>query len=476
MSMVLTNKPFAFRRVANIGLTALCLWLALAPAASAQTTAASKDAVQTPAARAADIQRAIAIQAQLVTEFEVNGLKVLVKHRAGSATAAAALYFRGGTRNTTAENAGIEGLTLDVSTEASLNYPRERMRTELASMASQVGGSAGLDYSALVMASTAQNFARTWNIFTDVALNPKFAPDDLARIRDRRLAGLRDAQSDPDGYLDELQSRAAYVGHPYVNDPEGTEATIGKFTVADLAKYHTQMMQTSRLLLVVVGDVDAEALKKKIAASFGKLPKGNYEPSLPPGLAFTTPSVDVTTRSLPTNYIQGVFAAPPLTSPDIYPMRVALSILHERIFQEVRVKRNLSYAPSAFLRTQGANIGGIYVSAVDANRAVGVMLDEINTLQTVPIEEDEISGVAGQYLTTYYVGQETNVAQAAELAQYELIGGGWKNSLYTLEKLRQVTPADVQRVARKYIRNLQFVVIGDPNAINKQIFTRQSAG
>jgi hypothetical protein len=43
-------------------------------------------------------------------------------------------------------------------------------------------------------------------------------------------------------------------------------------------------------------------------------------------------------------------------------MEVAAAMLRDRVFEEVRVKRNLSYAPSAFLSSQGANVGGIYVT------------------------------------------------------------------------------------------------------------------
>src|SRR5438552_13636583 len=169
-------------------------------------------------------------------------------------------------------------------------------------------------------------------------------------------------------------------------------------------------------------------------ANLAKLPRGNYKTEQVPQLSFEKSSVEVTARELPTNYIQGMFTAPGLTSPDIYAMRIASSILRDRVFEEVRIKRNLSYAPDAFLRNQSANIGGLYVTAVDANQAVRVMLNEIARLQREPISRDDINAVIAQFLTTYYIGQETNAAQAAELAQYELIGGGWRNSLAFLEK------------------------------------------
>ena len=419
--------------------------------------------------------RSVAATAEaLVTEFDVNGLKVLVKRRAGSQTVVAGLFFRGGSRNISAQNAGIEALMLDAATEASAKFPRERMRMELSRMGTGISYGVNYDYSGLTLGTTRPNFDRSWEIFTDVALRPSFAREDVERVQNRLVASLRDDTDTPDSYLQVLQARVAYVGHPYLNRPQGTAETLSRLTPADLQSYHRQMMQTSRLLLVIVGDLDAEEVRQRIAASFGRLPRGDYRPQPPPQLSFATPSVEVTPRGLPTNYIQGLFAAPPLTAADIYPMRIASSILRDRVFVEVRVRRNLSYAPDAFLGSQGANIGGIYVTAVDANQAIRVMLGEITRLQREPIEPRDITAHVSHYLTKYYLSQETNAAQAGELGMYELIGGGWRNSLGFIERLRAVTPADVQRVARLYMRNMRFVVIGDPARVDKDVFTTQT--
>ncbi|HEX7531574.1 MAG TPA: pitrilysin family protein [Pyrinomonadaceae bacterium] len=443
----------------------LLLTALIAPIAGAQTTSPATEP---------DFQSVIARQASLVTEFEINGLKVLVKRREGSQTVAAGLFIRGGVGNISASNAGVEAFMLNVASEASANFPRDRMRKETARMGTVIGEGVNYDYSSLSMAATRANFDRSWEIFADVALHPSFTKEDVALVQSRILAGLQGEADDPDGYLQRLQDRVAYVGHPYLNRPEGTAENVGRLTAEDLRAYHQKIMQTSRLLLVIVGDLDAAQLKSRIAASFGKLPRGDYQPQAPPPLSFTSSTVEVTSRTLPTNYIQGLFTAPSITSPDIYPMRVASSLLRDRVFEEVRVKRNLSYAPDAFLRNQSANIGGLYVTAVDANQAVRVMLNEIARLQREPIGRDDINAVIAQFLTTYYIGQETNGAQVAELAQYELIGGGWHNSLVFLEKLRAVTPAEVQRVAQKYMRNIRFVVLGNPQQIDKTVFTGQA--
>lgn len=408
--------------------------------------------------------------ASLVTEFDVNGLKVLVKKREGSLTVVAGLFIKGGARNVTAANAGIENLMLDAASEASFSYPREKMRSELSRMGATVSSGVNYDYTGLTLATTRPNFDHSWDIFTDVALRPTFDPADVERVRNRIVLSIRDDADTPDSYLQVLQAKVAYAGHPYLNDPHGTAESVGRLTADDVRRYHKEMMETSRLLLVVVGDLDAQALKQRIAASFGKLPRGDYKPQALPALTFPTSTLEVTPRDMPTNYVQGVFTAPGLAVPDVYPMRIASSILQNRLFIEIRVRRNLSYAPEAFLWSQGSNLGGISVSSTDANQSVRVMLDEISRLQTDQISQDDLKGTVQHFLTRYYMGQETNAAQAGELAQAELIGGGWRNATLFMDKLNAVTPADVQRVAQKYMRHIRFVVLGNPKSIDSKVF------
>ncbi|HYJ46116.1 MAG TPA: insulinase family protein, partial [Pyrinomonadaceae bacterium] len=272
----------------------------------AQAEQASKQSPQTDTSQVEAERRAAAAAAALDTEFDVNGLKVLVKRRAGSQTVAGGLFIRGGSRNITAENAGIESLMLDVATEASLNFPRERMRSELARTGTVLGSSENYDYSVLSFTATRPNFDSAWSIFTDVALHPAFTKEDFDLVKSRKLAALSDDADDPDTYLQRLQEKVAYAGHPYLNRPEGTVEAVTRLTLDDIRRYHQQMMQTSRLLLVIVGDLDAASLRDRIAATFGKLPRGDYHAEPVPQLSFNASTVEVTQRGLPTNYIQGL--------------------------------------------------------------------------------------------------------------------------------------------------------------------------
>ncbi len=403
-----------------------------------------------------------------ISEFDINGMKVLVKRRPGAPTVAAGLYFRGGVRNTTAANAGIEALTLDAATQGSQQYPLQRLRTETTRTGTVISAGANYDFSVIALICTKAAFENSWKIFTDVALNPAFRPADIERIRERMLLGLRSQADTPEGLLETLNRRILFANHPYANDPQGTVESVRKLTPADLAAHHRMLAQTSRMLLVIVGDVEPAEVQRHAAAAFGTLPRGEYKDEPPPALSFPRPTLEVVNRDLQTNYIEGTFAAPSMRDADYHAMRVAMAVLQSRVYQEVRVRRNLSYAPDASLDERAANTGEISVSTVNPNEAVRVMLEEVRRMQSV--DSETIEQMANYFLTTHYIKQETNAAQVADLAQYELIGGGWQRSLDFLDKMRAVTAEQVRAVSAKYMKNLQFVIVGNPTDLNRGIF------
>ena len=174
---------------------------------------------------------------------------------------------------------------------------------------------------------------------------------------------------------------------------------------------------------------------------------------------------------MPTNYIIGSFVAPSIRDPDYYAMSMGISLLQQRVFEEVRTKRNLSYAPAVFERGLLANAGSLYVTAVDPAATLPVMLGEVERLQRELVSAKELRDKITTFLTRYYLQNETNAAQASFLARYELAGLGWKASEDFVQRMKSVTPEQVRAAAQKYIHDIQFVVIGDPAKVDRALFT-----
>lgn len=413
---------------------------------------------------------AIAASAQQVTEFDVNGLKVIVKVRPNTATVAAGMFVRGGVRNQTEKNIGIESFALKAASEGSRSFPRADLRRELARTGATIGAASNRDYSVMALTSTREHFDRSWNAFADLLINPTFLPADVESVRAGILTGLRGISDSPESFLAVRRDESIFKGHPYSLEPDGTIDTVTSMKPSELAAYHKQLMTTSQLLLVVVGDVDVNDLKARVTASLGALPRGTYKDTPMPAADFSKASLDIATRQIPTNYVEGLFAAPKVGDGDYYALRVATSILSGRVFQEVRVKNNLSYAPEASLESFRSNYGRLSVSTTNPNRAVRLMLDEVNKLKAGEVTQDDIEETSSFFLTRHYMTMESNSAQAADLALYELIGGGWQRSQQFMDQIRKVSTSDVVAAAKKYMTNFRFVIVGDPNSIDRKVF------
>jgi zinc protease len=430
-------------------------------------------AAQSSAIQALGGSQAPAANASRITELDVNGFKVIVKRRPASDTVAVGLFVRGGAANITDASAGIESLLLTVATEGSARFPRSQMNAALTSMGSSISSGSTNDYSVLSVACTRAAFDRSWEIFADAALHPLLLPADVERDRAMLIAAARTKLETPEPFLDELVRRAVFAGQPYRNDPNGTPESLARITVDDLHAYHKQIMQRSRLLLVIVGDLDPAALRPRIEATFGALPPGEQSSAAAPLLSFDKPAVQVTERALPSTYFQGIFAGPQFKSPDTDALAIAMAILQDRVFNMVRVRNALAYDPAAIHSESAASYGTLSASSTDVNRAAQLMLGEVSIMKKELVGADDLSGAVAQFATQYYIQNQTNASQAARIALYELIGGGWRNGESRMDRLRAVTPADVQRVARQYMHDFQFVVLGDASHVNKDIFITQ---
>lgn len=404
-------------------------------------------------------------------EFFINGLKVVVKPNSANEIISAQLYLRGGSLNINESNQGIEPLIFESALKGSRNYTKEKLNIILDKTAAQITTNSNRDFTSISLRCLSRYFDETWDVFADIIMNPSFDEQEVELVRDRLLLDIRQRRDGPDTYLNDIADDLFYKEHTYRFDPRGVEESITKISIEQMRNHLNAFLQTSQLLLVVVGNVDKDKLRQRVENTFGQLPKGNYKPVLPDKIEHISPMLEIVNRELPTNYILGYFSAPSLNDQDFYPMTMAMNILSWRVWEEVRTKRNLSYAPRAFFSNEYANRAAIYVSTVDPDTTIKVMLAELKKMQEEPVSTKDLKDRITLYLTQYYLNNETNSAQARFLARFELSKRGWKDSEKFVENLRNVTIEDVKQVANKYFHNIQFAVLGNPALIDKKVFT-----
>jgi zinc protease len=378
---------------------------------------------------------------------------------------AANLYLLGGTRQLTADDAGIEALLLETSERGTARYSKEQLRRRMAQLGSAIVVAPDADWTVFGIRAITSGFDSTWAIFADRLMRPTLDSAEFEQVRTQAATAVRQRRDSPDALVDYLADSLAFIGHPYAISPLGTERSIDRVTLADLRKYQREQMVTSRMLLVVVGNVTRPTIERLVRTSIGQLPRGSYAWTLPGEVPSARSAFVVEPRSLPTNYILGYFAGPPASSPDYEALRVATAVLSGRLFAEIRSRRNLTYAVNAPFVERARAAGGLYVTTVSPDVTLGLMRQEIVDLQQSYVPASGLERLIQQFITEYFLDNETNADQADMLARAQLYRGDHARASRFVDELRRVTPEDIQRVARQYMRNIRFAYVGDPTKL-----------
>jgi zinc protease len=412
------------------------------------------------------------LQAQEVRTFEVNGLKVIFKRVPTNQVLAAKLYLKGGSQLLSDSTQGIELLLLNSSRKETKNFPKEVLNAELDRMGTQISSDAYSDYSVLSLKCILDYFDRSWEIFSDIILNPVLSEKEVNLVREQMINAAKNEKENPDPYVQMIGERLFYAGHPYYYRAKGTEESLARISLEELRLFHENYFENSRFLLVVVGNLEESQLKEKVEKTFSQLPQGDYLFRLPPSAPkVQKPEIEIVSKDLPTNYIMGFYQVPNLSDQDYSAMKIALSILDDRLFEELRTKRNLTYAVGSNMSTRLSNFGYLYISTVDPDSAIKVMLREVERLQSEKVTPKALADAVNVFLTKYHLQLETNQAQEDFLARGEISGIGWKGSYKFVEEVKKLVPEDVISVAKKYIKDIHFGVLGDSTKIDQALFT-----
>jgi zinc protease len=453
-------RVFSVRKLISVGAATRAIVVA-----SLFSVATSQSAAQNAASavRPTDRTRVSSVfDDSSTSKFDVGGIPVILRRVTANNVVAANLYLLGGVRQLTAENEGIETILLEASDRGTRKYPKNVLRQKMAQLGSAIGVSPGVDWTTVGLRSTVANFDSTWMILADRLAAPTLDPAEVELVREQFVTSVRQRKDSPDALLDFLADSIAFAGHAYALDPIGSEASITGLSVAKLRAYQQEQIVTSRMLLVVVGNVSRARVERLVRETLGRLPKGTYSWSLPAAPAAATGAYAIEKRELPTNYLQGYYQGPRADSKDYQALRLATAVLSGRLFTEVRSRRNLTYSVNAPFVERALSMGGLYVTTTSPDEVLRIMQDQVNSLKESWITPDGLERLVQQFIVTYFLDNETNADQANMLARSELYQGDYRRADQFVDELRAVTPEDIRTAARKYMTNIRWAYVGNP--------------
>jgi zinc protease len=402
----------------------------------------------------------------LTTSYEVGGIRVIHRLTPANDIVAANVYLLGGVRQITDDNAGIEPLLLEASDRGTRDYPNDRVRSVLSRLGSTIVVDPETDWTMFGLRATREGFDSTWSVMASRLMNPTLDSSQLTLVREQLAGAVRQRADNPDALVSFIADSFAFSGHPYARSTLGTERSIARLGVGDLKRYHTEQIVKSRMVVVIVGNIPRARVERLITRTLEKLPVGTYRWTLPDTLPSRPAGFALESRSLPTNYLLGYYLGPPAGSKDYQALRVAAAVLSGQLFAEIRSRRNLTYAVDAPFVERAISSGGLYVTTVSPDTTLALMRQQVVALQQGTIDREALERLVQQFITEYFLNNETNAEQANFLLRAQLYRGDFRVADLFVDELREVTPEDVQRVARQYMRNIRFAYVGDSQRLS----------
>ena len=404
-------------------------------------------------------------------EMTVNGLKVIVQP-SGNEIVEVLTVFKGGVQNYPADKAGIESLAITALTECGTKKDsKNSFKDKLDKVSAEISGTAGMDFSSLRLNCIKSDLDQVWPLYVDALTIPLFDSAEFSRMRQDAISGLKSRASKPDFAISKFSKETAFKGKDYAKSPTGEEDIVRKLSAPETEAYYSSIRTRSRMLIVVVAELDKPAIEKMIKELTASIPEGkevklnrySYVPS--------KNTFDEQKKAVATNYIQGITIGPQPGSADFNAYSIAMDIFYDRQYLEVRTNNGLSYAPQTGFSGGLSPYTIFRVSTTNPNKYISVIDPLLVKVHSEGFTPEEVKNSKTGYITGFYAKMETNAAQAASLAANEILFNDWHRSLRINEDLKKVNVDEVNKSFNKYVKDITWVYQGDTSKVNPALYT-----
>jgi len=402
------------------------------------------------------------------THFE-NGLKILTRELHTAPVATFWVWYRVGSRN---EVLGLTGAAHWVE-HMMFKGTQKLGKGDVFKLVTRNGGNNNaftwLDFTAYFETLPSDRLDIAIQIEADRMVNARFDPDEVASERTVIISEREGHENDPGFWLSEEIQATAFKVHPYHHETIGWKADLERMTRDDLYNFYKRYYAPNNATVVAVGDFDTAELLAKLHATFGQIPRGADIPALTIAEPEQAGERRVTVRrpgAAP--YFVAAYKSPCASDPDFYPTMMLAGVLagasglamgrtspgrSSRLYRAL-VEKALTADVGCFYRP----MLDPYLFQVSATARPGVPLEKIERavlaqlelVSAKPITDQEFEKVLKQTRAQYVYAEDGVGNHGYRLGMLDVVAA-WRMYETFLENLENVSKADVQRVAQKYL-------------------------
>lgn len=402
-----------------------------------------------------------------ITEYRLdNGLRVLVLPDPGAETVTVHVTYLVGSRHEGYGEKGMAHLLEHMLFKGSKGFPD--VKGELVRRGARYNGTTSADRTTYfeTLSASGDNLAWTLSMEADRMVNSFVRRSDL----DSEMTVVRNefemGENNPGSVLLQRMQQEAFFWHNYGNSTIGARSDIEQVPIERLQGFYRRWYQPDNAVLIVAGRLEEPAALALVEKTFGRIPK---PARAMPKLYTEEPTQDgersVTLRRTgDTPIVSALYRAPAAGHPDYPAVDVLVRVLGDvptgRLHRALVQKGLASYIWGA---ERGLHDPGMmYFGAglprdgnIDAAR--DALLGALESLATQKVQPDEVERARTALLNDFDRTDADTGALVRAISEFAALGD-WRLYFLYRDRLKQVTVADVQRVAEHYLRRANRVL------------------
>jgi predicted Zn-dependent peptidase len=301
-------------------------------------------------------------------------------------------------------------------------------------------------------------------------------------VQEERRLGV---DNQPYGKSGEVQQELLYDNFAYKHTTIGSMDDLNAATVDDVAAFFKMYYAPNNAVLTLVGNFNTADALAKIRSNFESIPS---QPD-PPKVDMTEPEQKAERRANVDDVLARVprvdiaYKAVPGNTPDFYALQVLAAVLEggqsSRLYQRLVKEKEMVTNVGGFM-DERRGVGALHTSATLRNGIKTADVEpeiyaEIDRLKKEPIADWELQKAINTTRRNFINGLQSSLARAVTIGQYAVYYDDPNLINTRLSKVEAVTKEDVQRVANKYLTDVnRTVVITMPKAKSSSAATAAS--
>lgn len=412
-----------------------------------------------------------------------NGIQLRIVEQRELPLVQITLQVNGGSR-LDGEAPGIATFTANMLDEGAGTRDALSLQSELAFLGATLSTSADWDRTTVGLKVPVRNLAAALALMADVVMRPAFRADEVRRQRDLRLTALLRQRDQPNALSNLAFYQAVYPpAHPYARNISGDSASVARYDSALVRRFYEGVVRPDRASLFVVGDVREAQIRDLLTRAFGSWRASGTAmplPTAPP--AATHPATTRVWLVDRPEAAQSVIAigwpGVERTSPDYAALQVLNTLLGgsftSRLNMNLREAKGYSYGAGSgftFRVVPGPFAASTAVRTNVTDSSVIEIFREIRGVRDSLVPQDELERAKSNVENDIPGALESTSQVAGQMASLATFGLTLDEYPRLVARVRAVTAADVQRVARQYLTpdRAHVVVVGDLSKVKAPI-------